>query len=109
MEAEKILGGFFTVILAGITWWINTVWGQQKEQREKLAQLELRLATEYRTKKEDESLRREILDRLDRIGNLELLLAQQYVNRSEFKDAIDSTNIQLSRIEGKLDRKQDRD
>ena len=108
MTTDAILGGVFTVLLAAVTWWVNTIWNLQKETRDRLQTMELNLATNYKTKQEDENSRSELLSRLDRIGNLELLLAQQYVNKVEFKEALEGFTTQLGRIEHKLDNKQDK-
>jgi len=108
MDNQTIFSGMLAIILAGVTWWVNTVWGQQQRDHNRINSLELKLVSEYRTNIESDRTRHEILERLDRIGNLELLLAQQYVTKSELKEALVPLLTKLDSIYAKLDKKQDK-
>lgn len=105
---EKVVGILISVILACVAWWTKTIWSNHKETRDELDKVKLNIAQNYRTRHEGDMIKDAIFDRLDRVGNIELLLAQQYVTKIEMKDFFQEVFTKLDKLETKLDRKQDK-
>lgn len=55
LESNSIIGAGVGAVVTAITWFVRTVFSGQKEQREKIAKLEVELAKSYVPREEIES------------------------------------------------------
>lgn len=105
---ETILLILVPVILSLLGWWATNTWGRTKDNEKAIAELRLNLAANYRTREESDLLLNEIKDSLNKLGNLELIMAQHYITKAEIKDIFGEFVNKLTKIEDKLDGKVDK-
>ena len=98
MDDISVVETMLAVILALIAWWALQTWGRLKILEDSQRLIELKLASDYRTIQEGDAIKQDLVDKIDRIGNMELLLAQNYVTKQELKDLFGDFNIKLDMI-----------
>jgi hypothetical protein len=84
---------------------MKTIWADSKEHRKDFDAFKLRVTETYMPKSDIDEKHRELLNRLDRVGNLELLLAKQYVTKVELKEIFSDFNIKLDKISERIERR----
>ena len=108
MDTQTLLNLLFGVIITGVSWWSRVVWSELKRLEQGSSEHKVFLLENYLKKEEVNAMHSEILKRLDRVGNIELLLANQYVTKVDISDILSTLNARLERIESKLDNKADK-
>jgi len=108
MDLEKVLGLVLTIVITMLSWWVKTVWADLRATKEKVDKLELHVAQTYVPKTTIDKAQDEVLAQLARLSSLEVLLAKQYVTKAELKELFAGVATTLERIDGKLDKKQDK-
>lgn len=104
MESEYVINLLTMIIIGGITWWVKETWNELKRLRSKLDELPLI----YQTKSASSEIKTEILTKLEKLTTIEIMLAHNYVSKSDFTDAIKSMEHKLDRIELSLSNKVDK-
>lgn len=70
--------------------------------------IEMSVVTEYSKRQDVEVAMARILEKVERIENIELLLVSQYVNKSEFTKSLDNFSAKLDKISEQLGHKADK-
>jgi two-component sensor histidine kinase len=91
---EILLG----IVIAGHTWWMKTMWSAQKQTELDLIKHKLRIAEEYSTTEEIDVKFTAVQERLNKINDVELLLANQYVKKVDMEKLADSITKRLDTI-----------
>ncbi len=84
MELQIIFNVLIGIVSAVFGWFLNVLRDSQKHLQEQDAEL------------------------ADKVQSIEILVAGEYVKRSDFEHKIDAIFLKLDRIETKLDRKEDK-
>jgi hypothetical protein len=88
--------------LAVIGWWALTIWNNHADLKDKFTEHRLDVLENYQKKAEHENDMAQIINKLERLGNLELLLAQTYVTKQEIKEIFAEFVERLKEIEKKI-------
>jgi hypothetical protein len=110
----------FLNILLGLVsffggWLFKEIWGKLKELQavdtsmiDKLAKVEIIIASDYVRKRELEKAMDTIIAKLEKLEELEVLLADQYAKKDAVNELGRAIFAKLDRIEEKLDKKADK-
>ena len=109
MIYQEILVVLLPILIGILGWWATTTWRAVKDMERSIAELNLNILKTYRTREEGDVVVRDLYDRIERLSNLELLLARSYVTKGEIKELFSEFVDKLNKIQDKLDSKVDKD
>jgi chromosome segregation ATPase len=102
MLEPDIIQVLFGLVIAGLSWWMTTTWRSVQELKNNLRGMELDIAKNYRTKEETDKIHDRIFEnlsaKLDKIGDLELAIAQNDVSRANMINQLNGIEKRLEII-----------
>lgn len=67
VDAGQVINVLIGLVVAGIGWWVNNIWGMVKSLLNQVAELNVKLAENYAPRVELQNTFQRIFDKLDEI------------------------------------------
>jgi len=67
MDQQELINSGMTIIVAGVGWWVKTIWGAVEVLKSRVSQNELTVASKCVTREELTQIVTKMFDKLDRI------------------------------------------